>query len=55
MDIKVYDLPLLEEENVTSVTKHLMELERRYRNAAPMDEIEIDWMDSANNWLLFLD
>lgn len=54
MDIKMYSLPALEPENYSRVSEKVNELHARYRDKKPLDEIEIDWLDAANNWLIAL-
>lgn len=51
MDIRVYDLPTLNQGRET-VEKRLNELENMYRRGEQLDEIEIDWIDTANTWLM---
>lgn len=51
MDIRVFDLPTLVQGRET-VEKRLTELETLYRRGAKLDDIEIDWIDTANTWLL---
>ena len=51
MDIRVFDLPT-RNDDVTLIERRLTELERRARNGEPLDEIELDWMDTANTWLM---
>lgn len=51
MDIRVYDLPT-QRDSFDIIEKRFNELEVKYRNGEPLDEIEIDWLDTANTWLL---
>jgi hypothetical protein len=51
MDIRVFDLPT-RNADVALIERRLSELERRARNGEHLDEIELDWMDTANTWLL---
>lgn len=48
----VYHLVPLEEKNVVQVEKLLSDLEKKYREGIKLDHVELDWMDTANNWLL---
>ena len=52
-DVYVYELPVLNtESNIVSVESKFCELNSRYRNGEPLDEVEITWLDSANTWLI---
>lgn len=51
MDIRVFDLPTRNDDPYT-IERRLRELEERARSGAKLDEIEIDWMDTANTWLI---
>lgn len=51
MDIRVYDLPTLRD-GLDIIERRFNELEVKYRNGEQLDEIEIDWLDTANTWLL---
>lgn len=52
-DIKVYNLPT-KEDNVFIIERKYCELYSRYRNGEVLDEVEINWMDNANTWLMEL-
>ena len=51
MDIRVYNLPT-QRDSFDIIEKRFNELEVKYRNGEALDEIEIDWLDTANTWLL---
>lgn len=51
MDIQIFDLPARTDDTFT-IERRLRELENLARNGIELDEIEIDWMDSANTWLI---
>lgn len=51
MDIRVFDLPARDADPV-EIEKTLTELESKARSGVRLDEIELDWMDSANTWLI---
>ena len=51
MDIRVFDLPTRNDDPYT-IERRLRELEDKARHGVKLDEIEIDWMDTANTWLI---
>lgn len=51
MDIRVFDLPTRNDDPYI-IERRLRELENKARYGVKLDEIEIDWMDSANTWLI---
>jgi hypothetical protein len=51
MDIRVFDLPT-RDDDPTTIERCLRELENKARYGVKLDEIEIDWMDTANTWLI---
>jgi hypothetical protein len=51
MDIRVFDLPTRNDDPYT-IERRLRELENKARYGVKLDEIEIDWMDTANTWLI---
>lgn len=51
MDIRVFDFPT-DKDNINEIERRYTELLSQYRRGEPLDEIEIDWMDTANTWLL---
>jgi len=52
MEIKVFTLPTFKDENYREVETKYIELHSLYRrNETALDENELDWMDTANNWL----
>lgn len=50
IDVVVYDLPT-KESSPRIIEKKLVELITRHRNNEHLDDVELCWMDSANNWL----
>lgn len=51
MDIRVFDLPTAKDD-IATIEKLFCELNRKYRNGEELDEVEFNWMDTANTWLL---
>jgi hypothetical protein len=51
MDIRIFDLPT-RHDRPEVIERRLAELERRAQHGENLDEVEIDWMDTANTWLL---
>jgi hypothetical protein len=51
MDIRVFDLPT-RDDSVSVIERRLSELESAARQGVSLDEIELDWMDTANTWLM---
>lgn len=51
MDIRIFDLPT-RDAGILTIERRLRELEEQARRGAKLDEIEIDWMDTANTWLI---
>lgn len=52
MDISVYKFPHLVEEERSKVEEFYCELANKYRDGEILDPEIIDWMDTANNWLM---
>lgn len=48
---KVYSLPVLEEHNFKTIEQLVLDLQRRYRENKELDDVELTWLDQANNWL----
>ena len=51
MDVRIFDLPR-ETDDKAKIEKVYCDLAKRYRNGEELDEVEITWMDTANNWLM---
>lgn len=51
MHIEVFTFPTLKDGRIAVETK-FCELVNRYRNGEQLDPEAIDWMDTANTWLL---
>jgi hypothetical protein len=51
MDIRVFNLPT-RNNDASVIERRLYELEDRARHGIMLDEVEINWMDTANNWLI---
>lgn len=51
MDVRVYDFPTLRDGRIV-VEETYCKLVSKYRGGEEMSPEEIDWMDSANNWLM---
>lgn len=50
MDIRVFDLPTINDAP-ENIERRICELNTKYRNGEQLDEIELDWLDTANTWL----
>jgi hypothetical protein len=50
MDIEVHSFPTMR--NPEQVERTYCELVNKYRNGEHLDPEVLDWMDSANNWLM---
>jgi len=51
MDVEMYTFPTLTDGRI-AVEEKYCELINKYRNGEAMDPVVIDWMDTANNWLM---
>lgn len=51
MDIRVFHLPT-RNDDVYVIESRLRELEAYARAGAELDDVELNWMDTANTWLL---
>lgn len=51
MEIRVFDLPTINDDFYT-IERRYNELESKYRNGEQLDEVEINWMETANTWLM---
>ena len=51
MDVTMFDFPTMRDGRIAVETKYC-ELLNLYRRGEQLDEIEIDWLDSANSWLI---
>lgn len=51
MNIRVFELPT-RDDDMFVIERRLNELESRFRNGDQLDVIELDWMDTANTWLI---
>jgi hypothetical protein len=51
MDIRIFHLPT-RKDDVSIIERRLHELEMYAREGADLDDVEINWMDTANTWLL---
>lgn len=51
MDVMMFDFPTMRDDRIAVETKYC-ELLNLYRRGEQLDEIEIDWLDSANTWLI---
>ena len=51
MNVEVYKFPTLTDGRI-AVEEKYCELINKYRNGESLDPEVIDWMDSANNWLM---
>lgn len=51
MDIRVFDLPTVDDD-INVIERAYCALKTKYRNGEELDEVEFNWMDTANNWLI---
>jgi len=51
MDIQVFSFPTIDD-GVTAVEEVYCDLVNKYRNGDTLMLEELDWMDSANTWLI---
>jgi hypothetical protein len=51
MDIRIFDLPTRNDDPYI-IERRLRELENKARYGVKLDEVEINWMDTANTWLI---
>jgi hypothetical protein len=51
-EILVFKFPDFTGENRTLIERHYCELINEYRNGSPLDPEVLDWMDSANSFLI---
>jgi hypothetical protein len=50
-EVRVFDLPTLND-RFEVIEDKFCELTSKYRNGERLDRVELDWMDSANSWLI---
>lgn len=50
-DFRVFELPTANDDTFV-IERTWCELNTRLRNGDNLDEVEINWMDTANTWLL---
>lgn len=51
MDVKVFDFPTMKDGRIAVEHKYC-ELLNLYRSGEKLDLEALDWMDTANNWLM---
>ena len=51
MQVEIYSLPTLND-GVMAVEKKFCEVFSAYRNGEKLDPEVLDWMDTANTWLM---
>jgi hypothetical protein len=51
MDFRIFELPTANDDNFV-IERAWCELNTRLRNGDSLDEVEINWMDTANTWLM---
>lgn len=51
MDVKVFDFPTMRDGRIAVETKYC-ELLNLYRRGETLELEALDWMDTANNWLM---
>jgi hypothetical protein len=50
MELRIFDLPTPKDDTII-IERRWCELNTKFRNGDTLDEVEINWMDSANSWL----
>lgn len=50
-EIRYFSLPTINDD-LTVIERTYCELNTKYRNGEPLDEVELNWMDTANTWLV---
>lgn len=50
MDYRIFELPTANS-NISDIESHWCELNTKRRNGEKLDEVEMNWMDTANTWL----
>jgi len=50
MDYRVFELPTANS-GIREIESRWCELNTKVRNGEKLDEVEINWMDTANTWL----
>lgn len=51
-EVLVFKFPSLNDGSRTEIERKYCELVNEYRNGTALDPEVLDWMDSANNWLM---
>lgn len=51
MDIRVFELPT-RDADIFTIERKLQDLEELVREGFELDEVELDWMETANTWLV---
>lgn len=51
MDFRIFSLPT-ERDDIRVIESRWCELNTKLRNGEKLDEVELNWMDTANNWLI---
>ena len=51
MDIQIFSFPT-QNDGRYAVEEHYCQLVNKYRNGETLDVEELDWMDTANTWLM---
>lgn len=51
MDVEMYNFPTMKDGRI-AVEHAFCELMNKYRNGEQLEPEVLDWMDSANNWLM---
>lgn len=51
MEMRVFNLPTINDD-VYIIERQWCELNTKLRNGSVLDEVELNWYDTANTWLL---
>ena len=51
MDYRIFQLPT-PKDDVLMIERAWCELNTRLRNGDELDDVELNWMDTANTWLM---
>ena len=51
MEFRIFSLPT-ERDDIRIIESRWCELNTKLRNGEQLDDVELNWMDTANNWLI---
>ena len=50
-NFRIYNFPSFEINNAKPIEILVLNLQKRYREGESLDDVELTWLDQANNWL----